>query len=120
MVTTVGIRERASQPNLRSPRFIRPIRLLPATSLNIYLQNNITATYDHRLKRKGHPVRSAILKLQIGGLVVRWVTTSEYPLLYVFFLFLGGLLWPMFLVWQWMTSTGLLQCPQQTLKSILG
>ena len=44
-------------------------------------------TYDHRLKRKGHPVRSAILKLQIGRLVVGWVTTSEYPLLYVFCLF---------------------------------
>ena len=36
----------------------------------------------------GHPVRSAIHKPQIGGLVVGWVTTSEYPLLYVFFLFL--------------------------------
>ena len=41
-------------------------------------------TYDHRLKRIGHPVRSAIHKLEIGGLVVGWVTTSEYPLLYVF------------------------------------
>ena len=44
----------------------------------------MSVTYDHRLKRKGHPVRSAKLKLQIGGLVVGWVTTSEYPLLYVF------------------------------------
>ncbi|CCD51308.1 hypothetical protein BofuT4_P016140.1 [Botrytis cinerea T4] len=34
-----------------------------------------------RLKRIGHPVRSAIHKLQIGGLVVGWVTTSESPLL---------------------------------------
>jgi hypothetical protein len=41
-------------------------------------------TYDHRLERAGHPVRSAIHKLQIGGLVVGSVTTSEYPLLYVF------------------------------------
>ncbi|KAF2877640.1 hypothetical protein BDV95DRAFT_625448 [Massariosphaeria phaeospora] len=30
------------------------------------------------------PVRSAELKQCTGGLVVRWVTTSEYPLLYVF------------------------------------
>jgi hypothetical protein len=30
------------------------------------------------------PVRSAVLKQDTGGLVVRWVTTSEYPLLYVF------------------------------------
>jgi hypothetical protein len=42
-------------------------------------------TYDHRLERTGHPVRSAIHKLQIGGLVVGSVTTSEYPLLYVFY-----------------------------------
>jgi hypothetical protein len=34
------------------------------------------------------PVRSALFKQRTGGLVVRWVTTSEYPLLYVFgFLF---------------------------------
>jgi hypothetical protein len=44
-----------------------------------------TVTYDHRLKRIGHPVRSAIHKLEIGGLVVRWVTTGEYLLLYVYF-----------------------------------
>ncbi|KAH8650867.1 hypothetical protein BGZ60DRAFT_550084 [Tricladium varicosporioides] len=48
---------------------------------------DIIATYDHRLRRIGHPVRSAIHKPQIGGLVVGWVTTSEYPLLYVFFFF---------------------------------
>jgi hypothetical protein len=29
------------------------------------------------------PVRSALFKQRTGGLVVRWVTTSEYPLLYV-------------------------------------
>ena len=45
------------------------------------------ATYDHRLRRIGHPVRSAIHKPQIGRLVVGWVTTSEYLLLYVFFFF---------------------------------
>ena len=40
------------------------------------------------------PVRSAIYKHDTGGLVVRWVTTSESPLLYVFALslpfFFGG------------------------------
>ena len=41
-------------------------------------------TYDHRLRNTGHPVRSAIHKPQIGRLVVGWVTTSEYLLLYVF------------------------------------
>jgi hypothetical protein len=42
------------------------------------------------------PVRSALFKQRTGGLVVRWVTTSEYPLLYVFaFLFLFFLLKPL-------------------------
>jgi hypothetical protein len=37
------------------------------------------------------PVRSALFKQRTGGLVVRWVTTSEYPLLNVFgFLFASG------------------------------
>jgi hypothetical protein len=33
------------------------------------------------------PVRSALFKQRTGGLVVTWMTTSEYPLLYVFDLF---------------------------------
>ena len=45
-------------------------------------------TYDHRTLRIRLPVRSAIYKQCTGGLVVRWVTTSESPLLYVFALFL--------------------------------
>jgi hypothetical protein len=44
----------------------------------------LAGTYDHRLRNTGHPVRSAIHKPQIGRLVVGWVTTSEYLLLYVF------------------------------------
>ncbi|PMD25363.1 hypothetical protein NA56DRAFT_565304, partial [Hyaloscypha hepaticicola] len=43
----------------------------------------------------GHPVRSAIHKLQIGILVVGWVTTSEFLLLYDFFL-VEGLEWRSF------------------------
>jgi hypothetical protein len=50
----------------------------------IIINKHFSSTYDHRLERTGHPVRSAIHKLQIGGLVVGSVTTSEYPLLYVF------------------------------------
>ena len=50
---------------------------------NIYKNKSLSITYDHRFKRTGHPVRSAVLKLEIGGLVVGSVTTSEYPLLYV-------------------------------------
>ena len=42
-------------------------------------------TYDHRIMKIRLPVRSAIYKHDTGGLVVRWVTTSESPLLYVFF-----------------------------------
>ena len=43
-----------------------------------------TNTYDHRTLKTRLPVRSALFKQRTGGLVVRWVTTSEYPLLYVF------------------------------------
>ena len=49
----------------------------------MYLACARNGTYDHRLVRTGHPVRSAILKHQIGRSVVGWVTTSESLLLYV-------------------------------------
>jgi hypothetical protein len=45
---------------------------------------NCSFTYDHRTLKIELPVRSAVLKQCTGGLVVRWVTTGEYPLLYVF------------------------------------
>jgi hypothetical protein len=45
----------------------------------------IPSTYDHRILRTRLPVRSAIFKQDTGGLVVRWVTTGEFPLLYVIF-----------------------------------
>jgi hypothetical protein len=44
----------------------------------------MSSTYDHRILRTRLPVRSALFKQDTGGLVVRWVTTSESPLLYVF------------------------------------
>jgi hypothetical protein len=47
-------------------------------------QSSRSSTYDHRFKKIALPVRSAVLKLVTGGLVVRWVTTGESPLLYVF------------------------------------
>jgi hypothetical protein len=59
-------------------------RNLKLNKSNIEQLKHNSGTYDHRLERTGHPVRSAIHKLQIGGLVVGSVTTSEYPLLYVF------------------------------------
>jgi hypothetical protein len=40
------------------------------------------------------PVRSALFKQRTGGLVFRWLTTSEYSLLYVF-AFLLSLLVPL-------------------------
>jgi hypothetical protein len=73
---------------------------------HIALQNGIFyalcrvfSTYDHRTLKTRLPVRSALFKQRTGGLVVRWVTTSEYPLLYVFFFFFGSSLvevWPLF------------------------
>ena|SRR5690242_3098453 len=43
-----------------------------------------SSTYDHRTLKTRLPVRSALFKQRTGGSVIRWVTTSEYPLLYVF------------------------------------
>ena len=54
---------------------------------NIYAKKGNSFTYDHRILRTELPVRSAVLKQDTGGLVVRWVTTGEYPLLYVFGIF---------------------------------
>ncbi|EMD85260.1 hypothetical protein COCHEDRAFT_1119423, partial [Bipolaris maydis C5] len=43
-----------------------------------------SGTYGHRKFSASHPVRSGLYKQFTGGLVVRWVTTSESPLPYVF------------------------------------
>jgi hypothetical protein len=43
-----------------------------------------SSTYDHRALKTRLPVRSALFKQRTGGLVVKWVTISESPLLYVF------------------------------------
>ena len=60
-----------------------------ATSQDMFHEPVHLSTYDHRTLKIRLPVRSAIYKQCTGGLVVRWVTTSESPLLYVFdFLFL--------------------------------
>ncbi|KAF2683900.1 hypothetical protein K458DRAFT_34566 [Lentithecium fluviatile CBS 122367] len=52
----------------------------------IYNLQSKTSTYDHRIRAASHPVRSGIYKPDTGELVVRWETTSESPLLYVFLL----------------------------------
>ena len=50
-----------------------------------------TTTYDHRNRRTSYPVRSSLYKPVTGGLVVKWVTIGESPLLYVFAFGVGGL-----------------------------
>ena len=64
--------------------------------LNIISSSTISSTYDHRVWRTGLPVRSAVLKPHAGELVVRWVTTSESSLLYVFVLFFLHFMFLMF------------------------
>jgi hypothetical protein len=56
----------------------------PVSATTYPLQHIMASTYDHRFKNIALPVRSAVLKLVTGRLVVRWVTTGEYLLLYVF------------------------------------
>jgi hypothetical protein len=51
---------------------------------NITCQTSRSCTYDHRTLKTRLPVRSALFKQRTGGLVVKWVTISESPLLYVF------------------------------------
>ncbi|EUC45706.1 hypothetical protein COCMIDRAFT_94864, partial [Bipolaris oryzae ATCC 44560] len=48
------------------------------------------------------PVRSAVLKLEIGGLVVRWVTTGESPLSYVFAILFCSLV-VQYVTWVWLS-----------------
>jgi hypothetical protein len=66
----------------RSP--CRRVTTTEPSACFIYQLTALTCTYDHRTLKIELPVRSAVLKQCTGGLVVRWVTTSEYPLLYVF------------------------------------
>ncbi len=51
----------------------------------------MSVTYDHSFRIIALPVRSAVLKPVNGGLVVRWVTTGESPLLYVFALYFASM-----------------------------
>ncbi|KAH5440790.1 hypothetical protein HBI32_012040 [Parastagonospora nodorum] len=68
-----------------APTTIHQCELVPG----IYDElRSFPGTYDHRALNTRLPVRSAIFKQRTGGLVVRWVTTGESPLLYVFDLFL--------------------------------
>ena len=53
-------------------------------SLKQHRSHHLMEQYLHDQRDTGHPVRSAIHKLEIGRLVVGWVTTSESLLLYVF------------------------------------
>jgi hypothetical protein len=81
----------------RSKVFLIPRRRLrkwtAAANINVTKYNKhvlyLTNTYDHRTLKTRLPVRSALFKQRTGGLVVRWVTTSEYPLLYVFAILLS-------------------------------
>ena len=69
----------------------RPVQTTSTDRVNLmflYIDNIFCSiTYGHRLWKLGHPVRSAVLKPQIGSLVLRWVTTGESGLLYVLHFF---------------------------------
>ena len=65
------------------------------------------STYGHSQLKTGHPVRSAIHKQLNGRLVLRWVTTWESLLLYVFLLHLGTF------------SHRLFACPPSSLSCVL-
>ena len=60
-----------------------PPPLTSAQTCFIYQSGTLFTTYDHRKLKTGHPVRSGVLKQFTGCVVVGWVTTSEFQLLYV-------------------------------------
>ena len=70
-------------PSPPSAKPARTGRCRPRPPAYMYSARRPSGTYDHRSQRTEDPVRSPELKLRTGGLVVRWVTTCEYPLLYV-------------------------------------
>ena len=51
------------RPSASNPPFSLPTSI---AIYSIYMCKNIPITYDHRLKRTGYPVRSGVLKLEIG------------------------------------------------------
>ncbi len=61
-------------------------KVRPTTYIEMFYLPN---TYDQRTLRTELPVRSAVLKQGTGGIVLRWVTALEVPLLYVFDFFFG-------------------------------
>jgi hypothetical protein len=61
-------------------------------------ENVRSSTYDHRIFNSALPVCSAVLKMDTGGLVVKWVTIGESPLLYVFDICFGILALSSFIV----------------------
>jgi hypothetical protein len=72
---------------------LRPT-VVPACIATIcMLSPTIAFTFDHRTLRTRLPVRSALFKQRTGGLVVRWVTTGESPLLNVFSFFALHVFW---------------------------
>ena len=74
-----------------------PNHTVPHFHVTIYTTSTTSSfTYDHRRMKTGHPVRSGVLKHSTGCVVVGWVTTSEFQLLYVpiSFCFFSPLLMP--------------------------
>src|SRR5690242_19364009 len=68
----------------RKPAHLLATQVMQKTLL-LYIPDSVYPfTYDHRTLKTRLPVRSALFKQRTGGLVVRWVTTGESPLLYVF------------------------------------
>jgi hypothetical protein len=64
---------------------VRELETLDTRKLTSYSYLvDVSFTFDHRTLNTRLPVRSALFKQRTGGLVVRWVTTGESPLLNVF------------------------------------
>ncbi|OAL55019.1 hypothetical protein IQ07DRAFT_283982 [Pyrenochaeta sp. DS3sAY3a] len=80
--STIGTPIASRAPNVSHQPLLIALRLF--SFLFIFHLNTFSFTYDHRTLKTELPVRSAVLKQCTGRLVVRWVTTRESLLLYVF------------------------------------
>jgi hypothetical protein len=76
-----------------------------------------SSTYDHRISNLALPVRSAVLKRDTGGLVVKWVTIGESPLLYVFAILLLTRIWLLSFCMQRNGSTGTARASPEHVKT---
>ncbi|KAK0745372.1 hypothetical protein B0T21DRAFT_101916 [Apiosordaria backusii] len=92
----IGIRQAITLPRESQHTLLPTSVWWPSNRIGIPMSRikdwslTITITYDHTQLRIRDPVRSPLVKQLRAELVLRWVTTGESSVLYVFASFLGS------------------------------